>query len=166
MKRLKVPVIVIFLGILAFSACEKDDICVDNDTPLVIVRFYDLEDTTELKEVPGLVVRGIGDTDLLDTLAFEESNPIAIPLRVDANTTSFTLSRTLTANGEAEVDTLVFNYSPTEVFASRACGYVVNYDSVAVATAQEPEDSLWIKDITLETRSITISDTTHVKIFH
>lgn len=165
MNRLRIPFIIL-LGILAFSACEKDDICIDNDTPLVIIRFYDQEDTTELKEVPGLVVRGIGDTGLLDTLDFETLNPIELPLRVDANMTSFILSRRLTADSEAEIDTLVFSYSPKEVFASRACGYIVNYDSLDVTVPPAPEDSLWIQRITLETRSITISDTTHVKIFH
>lgn len=132
----------------------------------MVIRFYDAVDTTELKEVPGLVVRGVGDSGLLDTLNFETLNPIELPLRVDANSTSFTLSRTLTADSEAEVDTLVFSYAIDEVFVSRACGYVANYDSVAVNAAPEPIDSAWIQRITLETRTITISDTTHVKIFH
>ena len=34
---------------IAISACEKDDICVDGDTPLLIIRFYDAADSATLK---------------------------------------------------------------------------------------------------------------------
>ena len=81
---------IVFLGILAFSSCEKDDICVDGNTPLLVIRFYDNADTTLVKSVPNMVVRGIIEQDsLLPIIANVSGDSIAIPLRSDAGTTRF-----------------------------------------------------------------------------
>ena len=132
----------------------------------MIIRFYDVEDTTELKDVPGLVVKGIGDSEPLDVIENVSLNQIELPLRVDANSTSFSLLRRLTPTSAPNTDFLDFTYTPQEVFVSRACGFIANYDSLEANLATTPPDTLWIKGISLQTTRITISDTTHVKIFH
>lgn len=162
MSKLKIPFIIL-LGILAFSACEKDDICIDADTPRLVIRFYDAMDTTLSKDVQNLVIIGVDDSGLRDTIPNAALDSIILPLRPNKTTTTFTFSRQ-TSISDINIDTLRLNYAPKEVFASRACGYIVNYDSLQ-ATAQQ-DDSLWIQRITIDTSLIANSASTHVKIFH
>ena len=163
MNKLKI-VIIIFLGILSFSACEKDDICIDADTPNLVIRFYDVLDTTEFKDVQNLIVRGLlpeGEQDTLDNAALDS---IVLPLRVDATSTSFTMSRQLSID-DINVDTLTFNYEVQEIYQSRACCYTVTYQGLEIST-QEPADSLWVQDFTIVTPNIENTASAHVKIFH
>ncbi|MGB0881236.1 MAG: hypothetical protein ACPGTO_11825 [Polaribacter sp.] len=52
MKKYIFLLILVFIGI---SACEKDDFCVQNPvTPNLVLRFYDKNDTSQLKAVQRL----------------------------------------------------------------------------------------------------------------
>ena len=62
-------VLIVLLGIFSFSACEKDDICIEGDTPQLVIRFYDIENPTEYKAVPGLRVAGAGKEFTVSTFA-------------------------------------------------------------------------------------------------
>ncbi len=164
MKHLKIALLVC-LGILFFSACEKDDICIDGDTPLLVIRFYDRDDTTLVKAVPSLVVRGLDGTSELDVIANASSDSIAIPLRVDQGSTSFLLSQNPTEDDTTlNSDTITFDYETQEIFISRACGFVVNYDSLSGTTVAD--DSLWIREIRIDSTFIENSNSAHVKILH
>src|SRR5680860_1887398 len=92
MSKLKIPFIIL-LGILAFSACEKDDICIDADTPRLVIQFYDVLDTTQSKDVQNLVVIGLDEMGLRDTIPNVALDSIILPLRTNATSTSFTLKR-------------------------------------------------------------------------
>ena len=48
MKKIHIGLLLL-LGIIFISSCEKDDICVEGDTPLLVIEFYDAEDTSTLK---------------------------------------------------------------------------------------------------------------------
>ncbi len=167
MKKIIITLIVLS-GIISFSACEKDDICVDGDTPLLIVRFYDVEDTTEIKEVPGLQVNGlIIGTDTLEILPNASSDSIALPLRAAENNTSFLISQTLSNPDTTLTNILTISYEVQDKFVSRACGFVANYDGLdAAAVVGTAEDSLWIRDIEIITSLVENSTEAHVKIFH
>lgn len=162
MFRLRIPFIVL-LGILSFSACEKDDICVDADTPRLVIRFYDAIDTTELKDVQNLVVRGLLPSGPKDTITNIALDSIVIPLLVDANSTSFALTRQLSID-DINVDTLVVSYEIKEIFKSRACGYIVNYDALEATVKQD--DSVWIQETRITTSLIENTASAHVKILH
>ena len=162
MDKLKI-LIIILLGILSFSACEKDDICIDRDTPRLVVRFYDAMDTTLSKDVQNLVVIGIDDLGLKDTIANAALDSILLPLRVNKDSTTFILSRQ-TSITDVNIDTLTLTYEPVEVFASRACGYIVNFDELQATV--KPDDSVWVQRIVVDTALIKNSASTHVKIFH
>ena len=43
--------------LLAISSCERDDICIEDDTPNFTIRFYDSEDPTEFKSISGLKIK-------------------------------------------------------------------------------------------------------------
>jgi hypothetical protein len=168
MRRFQIGLL-IFLGIILYSSCEKDDICVEGDTPLLVIEFYDISDTTTLKEVPTLRVVGVGQTVTVNTVT-DRSNlsTISIPLKTDENTTSFILINSSAAaeNGTetGNVDTITFTYSRIEDFLSRGCGFVVNYDELVAEVTADTNN--WIQDIEITQSLVTNSDSTHVKIFH
>ena len=162
MNKLKITLLVLF-GILSFSACEKDDICIDADTPQLVIRFMDAIDTTLSKDVQNLVVMGIAEGELRDTIPNPALDSIVLPLRPGQPTTTFTFSRQ-TSITDVNIDTLTFTYIPKEVFASRACGYVVHYDSLQASVSQD--DSLWIQRIAIDSSLIENTASTHVRIFH
>ncbi len=164
MSKFKFP-LVILLGILAFSACEKDDICIDADTPQLVIRFVDALDTTLSKDVQNLVVIGLDDMGFRDTIPNVALDSIILPLRPNATSTSFTLKRALSIT-DKNTDTITFTYGAKEVFKSRACGYVVNYENLQAALTINNPDSIWIKDVIIDPALIENSASTHVKILH
>ena len=62
------------------------------------------------------------------------------------------------------IDTLTFNYATNEVFISRACGFVANYDGLSDELTVESEN--WIQNIEIVSSLIQKQDSAHVKIFH
>jgi len=161
-------VFLVFLILVFFNACEKDDICVDGDTPLLIIRFYDAENTLEFKSVPNLRVVGIGQSTTVNTFADRTSlDSIAIPLRINELNTSFQLIIDSADDDTMEtgnIDTLTFSYTTEEVFNSRACGFIANYDGLMDDLTTDTEN--WIQNIEIVTSSIKKQDSAHVKIFH
>ncbi|WP_047247867.1 DUF6452 family protein [Maribacter thermophilus] len=159
----------ILLGILMAASCEKDDICVEGDTPLLVIEFYDISDTSTLKSVTALRVVGEGQSTTVNTVSDRSDlSTITIPLKTDSDETTFLLiSDSASDDSGAEtgnIDTVTFNYERIEDFASRACGFVISYSNLSanVQTDSEP----WIADIEVVISDITNSDSTHVKIFH
>ncbi|MFK5974004.1 MAG: DUF6452 family protein [Flavobacteriaceae bacterium] len=168
MNRLKI-VFIILLGIICFSACEKDDICVDGNTPLLVIRFYDFDDPEEIKAVPNLRIAGLGQEFTVNTIADRTSlDSIGIPLRIGETSTGFYfIMDSETDENEIEtgnIDTLSFSYESKEIFISRACGFIVNYDKLD--SSLETGTDNWIKSIVIDTTFITNSTQAHVKIFH
>ena len=161
--------IVIFIGILAVASCEKDDICVEGDTPLLVIEFYNINDTSALKIVPTIRVVGVGQNVTVNTVADRTAlNTISIPLKTDVDVTSFII---ISASASAEdgsetgnIDTVNFSYKRLEDFLSRGCGFVVNYDSLQANVSADTNN--WIKDIEIIRSQVINSDSTHVKIFH
>ncbi len=115
MNKLKIAFIIL-LGIIFFSACEKDDICVTGDTPLLVIRFYNATDSTEIKAVTNLVVRGLISPDTLQVIANAASDSIALPLRSDTIDASFILSQQSTTDDPVNIDVLTFSYTTKEAF--------------------------------------------------
>ncbi len=168
MKRL-FPIL-IFLTIIQFSSCEKDDICVEGDTPLLIIGFFDVEDTTAQKNVPNLRVVALELDTIVNTFSDRTNiDSIALPLRISASSTVFEFITNSaddddTGQETGNIDTLQFNYEVNERFVSRACGFVANYNSLDTTRQVLPTD--WIKRISLVDTNIVNSNAIHVKIFH
>ena len=160
--------VAVFAIALSFIRCEKDDICVDGDTPLLIIRFYDAENTAEFKQVTNLRVIGLGQESTVPTFIDRSSaDSIGIPLRIDELTTGFALILDSADEDDMEtgnIDTLTFNYTTSEVFVSRACGFIANYDELGNALTTDADN--WIQNIEIVSSLITKQDSAHVKIFH
>jgi len=175
MNKLKIGFLFV-LSIVSFSACEKDDICVDGDTPLLIIRFFDAENPTEFKAVPSLRVIGIGVGAPVDTFGDRSSiDSIGIPLRTNNPLTEFIFIMD-SANDENGVETgnsdaLGFSYDiRDDFFVSRACGFVANYDNLSSNFTASPEN--WIQSVEILNSTVqletgeTTETTAHVQIFH
>ncbi len=167
MGKLRILLLVI-LVVISITACEKDDICVDGDTPLLIIRFYDNDNPGELKAVPNLRVAGLGQSFTVDTFADRtSSDSIAIPLRINEANTGFVLISDSADEDDLEtgnIDTLTFEYNTLEVFISKACGYIANYDDLGELLTVDTEN--WIQNIEIVTPIIQQQDSAHVKIYH
>ncbi len=160
--------LILLVSFLAISSCEKDDICVDGDTPLLIIRFYDVADSTTVKSVAGLRIIGIGNGAPVNTFTDRSSSDsVAIPLRINEAATQFQFILNSDGDDGAETgntDTLQFYYETKEVFISRACGFIANYE-IETDTLTIDTDN-WIQGIEITNSSVTSQESAHVKIFH
>jgi hypothetical protein len=170
MVKKTIPLIIV-LAALAFAACEKDDICVEGDTPLLVIRFYDTENRTEFKGVPSLRVVGKGKSTTVDTFADRGTlDSIAIPLNAGETISEFLFIMDSADDEEGfetgNIDALNFNYEIQEKFLGRACGFIANYDSLDFTFPQDAEN--WIQNIEVAKALVKTEDTlsAHVKIFH
>jgi len=167
MEKIRILLLVLIV-IISFTACEKDDICVDGNTPLLIIRFYDNENPGELKAVPSLRVVGLGQSSTVNTFSDRTSlDSIALPLRINEANTGFILISDSADEDDLETgnnDTLTFDYSTLEVFISRASGYIANYDDLVELLTSDSEN--WIQNIEIVSPLIQQQDSAHVKIFH
>ena len=170
MKKI-LPILLIAFLFVHMASCEKDDICVEGDTPLLVIGFFDIDDTTQSKDVPDLRIKEVVLNTNINTISDRTSNldSIGIPLRMDATSTEFefiTNSADDDDTGEetGNIDVLTVSYNVTEAFVSRACGFVANYESLNVTLPDNAEN--WIKDITVVQQKIENSNNIHVKIFH
>jgi len=180
MNKTKLPIVLISIlitAVLGFMGCEKDDICVDGTTPLLIVRFYDVDNRTELKKVPKFRVVGIGQsTTVIGVADRTDLDSIAIPLKVGEDVTGFYFINNSVdvdaedPNGQAikveggDLDSLYFNYNRENKFVSRACGFIANFDNLSGDIKLESEN--WIKDVEILVPLVDNSSEAHVKIYH
>ncbi|GLU45544.1 DUF6452 family protein [Allomuricauda sp. NBRC 101325] len=172
MKKL-IPILLIALVISYVSSCEKDDICVDGDTPYLVIGFYNIEDTASFKRVTSLRVRGIDNDSILDNDSFNDRatspDSILVPLRTNTTNTLYEFIYNSAANSDTgletgNIDTLSISYSTREAFVSRACGFVMNYDGVNIALPESASN--WIQDISVVQSTVENTNNIHVKIFH
>lgn len=158
----KYAFLIAILSIL-ISSCEKDDFCTNpRATPKLVLRFFDKDANSDLKNVERLSVIAQGKTDSLFTNQTTDS--IAIPLNTLTNLTVYTLKMNNTDETIAnnKVSTLTIQYIPKEDFVSRSCGFRIIFNDVSINKSGD-----WINN--LSTTSITTIDNennAHVKVFH
>ena len=160
---------------ISFSNCEKDDICDANTvtTPRLIISFYDITNSTVLKNVTNLKIIGEGMEEGIEyngsTLI--NSNGVAIPLKTNTDVTTF---RFILNYGNANTalvneDILQFDYTRENIFVSRACGFktlytldpLQPYTHTDAATA----DQKWIQYIAVKKSAINNENETHLEIY-
>ncbi len=172
---MKKIILFVFVCTLAFSSCEKDDICDAKTptTPRLVIDFYDFENPSVKKNVNSLKVVGEGMADgiLFNGNPITSANRTAIPLKTIGTSTSFRLTLNSGNPNQALVDEDVirFNYSTQELFVSRACGYksLFTLDQVTpfIHTDATAANQKWIKFIEVVTRNIDNENEAHIKIF-
>jgi len=149
--------------------CERDDICPESTatTPKLIIRFYDITEQTETKNVLALQIQGVDSEKIYQSAVSTDS--VALPLKTYENITSFKMHKNYVDDGNGNIsgneDIINIQYSPEEVYVSRACGYktIFNFDELIVVD----DGDNWIELIQIE-YPLTVDNETeaHVKIFH
>ena len=161
--------ILVFICLFTIASCEKDDICVEGNTPLMVIEFFDVDDRDTPKNVTAFRAVGEGQTVTVNTVADRTSlSSITIPLQTDIDNTGFLLISDSEDNDDGfeigNIDTVTFNYTRLEEFKSRACGFIVNYEELVGALQTDTDN--WIQEIEIIQTEIINSDSTHVKIYH
>lgn len=141
----------------------------DGDTPLLVIRFYNIAAETQTKAPNLLRVVGVGQDNPVSTFADRSSlDSIAIPLRPGEANTSFSFILHSEDNSDGEetgiTNTLTLDYATKEVYVSRACGFVANYESLVTDVTTNTD--IWIKKIEVINPSVENTEAAHVKIFH
>ncbi|MDP5230125.1 MAG: DUF6452 family protein [Cellulophaga sp.] len=169
MKKI-IYILLLFIVCFGINACEKDDICVDGNTPLLVIRFYDnTTDVETFKAPPNLRVSGQLTPDTFGAIIPNTAvDSIQLPLRIEALSTTFSLTTNTTTDvANDNEDILNFTYTTREFFVSRACGFIVYYDTLLDnLTVEGNGDSNWIKRIEIVNDTIENQNAAHVKIFH
>ncbi len=172
-------IILVLLVLISFSSCEKDDICIDETTPRLIVEFYSISNNALLKNVVNLKVKAEGAPDfivfnssLLDTDPVRylfNGNKLELTLQINGTTAKYSLLLNSTSLTNANEDFLQFNYTPENVFVSRACGFktifTLDNSNGVVQTDTTTPINFWIQDYTILTTNITTENETHIKIY-
>ncbi len=168
--KIKTLYITLFSLILSIIwSCERDDICIEENTPHLIIRFFDHENPTDYKKVINLKVQIEGiDGDYVNETITAFTDSIAIPVKVTEDITSFKLI----INGNDQDDTndnedvFDLNYIREDVFVSRSCGYKTLYYDVTTSLINDNDN--WIRSIETvkDPQDILNQNSDHVKIFH
>ena len=160
MNKKIIVILLSLLSLIMISSCERDDICIDEITPQLIIRFYN-NDTPELfKRVNQLSVKIAGIEN--DSLMFNATDSIAIPLKVTEDMTQYTL--TINSDNGAELirDIITVNYEREDVFVARSCGFKTIFNN----TNYTQNSNNWVQTIETITQTIDNETNAHLKIFH
>ncbi len=164
---IKKTLFLIFL--LLNLACEKDEICLEEITPKLILRFYDQNDPDEFKSVRNIKINIEGiEGDYTDTSISTLTDSIAVPIKVSANITRFilTLPGDDSQGIEENRDTLSLIYLQEDIFVSRSCGYKTIFHEGEITLTEDGNN--WIKMLEQREDPLEITDENkaHVKIYH
>lgn len=178
----------LFISILASLGCQRDDICPETEdtTPLLIIRFYDIEDNDLLKAPQNLgiienceegaecneeyvSIRNQNNRDQIITYERFTGDSLAIPLKTNSDVTSFKFIANNNAtdqepDDDKNTDILTFTYGRQEDYINRACAFKVNYVGLK-ANLEAGEDGTWIQEIQIEETNIEDQNQAHVSIF-
>ena len=173
--------LLVVLACFSFSACEKDDIC-DADTPTtprLVISFFDINTPELAKNVTNLKVIGEGMSEGIifsssatgDAQYRTNANTVSIPLNpsTDTCTFSFILNDGNSNTAVINEDKLQFNYTRSQVFVSRACGFKTLFQldtqNPVVKTDGSNGDGIWMQVHTIENANIEYENETHIKVF-
>ena len=150
---MKQKITLIALLLLALSACEKDDICVEATTPQLIIRFYDFSNPTQTKQLTNAYIWAEGKDSIYKNATLDS---IAIPLNLAENTTQYFIENNSVQNQ------LNLQYNRNDIFVSRSCGYKTIFENIEASS----NSSSWIKEITLINTTIENENSAQIHIFH
>ena len=158
------------MSFLIIISCEKDDICPESTqtTPQLVVAFYDALDPQQRKTVESLAVFAIKDSELIliENINGINTDSIAIPLRNDIGVSNFRFIKNYSVENNiifGDLNHVYIDYEMTDVFISRACGFITNYSILSLIL--DPVVG-WIGGYEIVNPIVTNENQAHVKILH
>jgi hypothetical protein len=152
---MKKYLILIIVFLVTQLSCEKDDICIEPITPSLIIKFYDNEDHSQLKQLSKTYIWAVGKDSLSD-YSNKSLDSIVLPLDLSENITKYVIEN------NAMKDTVEFSYSRNDIFVSRSCGYKSIFENLAIRN----NTILWIKDTEIINSTIENETVSHINIYH
>lgn len=148
-------IILLVLAFVLIISCEKDDICLENTTPNLMLKFYNFENDTIVKTIKIDSIRVLNKS-LISNYTAQSFDSILIPLDVNQYATSYQIT-----SGDTS-DTIYFSYARNDIFVSRSCGYKTNFENLAI----DSTTNNWIKSYNINTTIIDNDTTAHINIYH
>lgn len=180
MKRIIILLsIVSLIAVIAWS-CERDDICAEATptTPHLIIRFYDINNQNETKEVRQLEIDGLDDAGMSmgTILSRTNTDSIVLPLRFAdegvETITRFQLERdadyadNMDDTNESNIDIIEVKYTPEFIYVSRACGYKSIFDlGVTGGITRLVDADNWIESTEILNETIDNENAAHIIIY-
>ena len=168
--------IILTMSFLIIISCEKDDICPDSTqtTPQLVVTFYDALDPQQSKIVESLAVYAIKDSELIliENINGINTDSIAIPLRNDIGVSNFRFIKNYSVENDiifGDLNHVYIDYEMTDIFISRACGFITNYSILSLVPYDILQDTPvigWIDGYEIVNPIVTNENQAHVKILH
>ena len=148
--------------LLVYSSCEKDDVCVENDSVYVNLVFYSAEDGSTAKSVSGFSLLDLNG-DIVRNYDNTTVASIALVLPTNQSSYDLILQKRTEVDGSTinTNDTLNFSYTPKATYVSRACGYIRIYSDLSIQSTRN-----WISEVIVNTPEINSNNDEHVAILH
>lgn len=164
-KNLLLPTAWVCLCFL-FFACEKDDICNEGTpgTPKLVIRFYDQENPTEAKDLPGIKIQYIAR----DYPIYEKTtnDSIALPMDLTSNATRYAFILPTSTASLTIADTLQFNHhNRIDEYTRRACGYKASFQ-LTNPPVSVTNSASWFIRAEILTDTIRNEEQAHLAIYH
>lgn len=160
---------ILFFAIVAtfLWSCQPDDLCEKKvNTPRLVVRFYDTNNTKSVKLVNNLIVYGKDHNTILINAT---TDSIALPLKLNAPTTFVMVSNASydgnsgTING-GKTATITLSYNTENQFVNKACGFRAIYNSLSYVV--ESSSETWIKSVSVKNTEIKDEKNAKIHIYH
>jgi len=173
----KFSALIILITLIGIS-CERDDICAESTptTPHLIIRFYDVDDQEQTKQVRLLTVNGVdGDGNLLENIISNTStDSIVLPLYFQnegiVTKSRFELKRDSDFDNDSNnttfsnTDIIEVSYTPEFVYVSRACGYKSIFNNAQNTIILDSEQ--WIFGYEIINPTIENENSAHIILYH
>ncbi|MDO4728497.1 MAG: DUF6452 family protein [Bacteroidota bacterium] len=162
---------ILLLILVIFFSCEKDDICTEETTPKLVIDFYEYLNPTIKKNFLKLEISEISNPNTI--LTIEHNNQVKLPLKTDAtqSTYLFRLYYTSLNNVVYNDDIISINYTKSDIYVSRACGFKSNFtlhqsslDNTNPTVSDPNQDGFWIKESVIKQNLITNENETHLDL--
>lgn len=157
------------VGLLfVLTGCQHNDICIEEQpsTPKLIVKFFDSEITRQVKPIDDFNAREVGSEDFYFDAPVTDT-VLSLPLKTDKEFTTYEFVVNQEDSVEQKSDTLKFVYKPVDVYISRPCGFISNFEDFKVDSTNQTSLKNWIIDAaTPHSNIISDEEEAHLYIYH
>ena len=146
----------LFLLVIIFLGCEKDDICIEGseNTSRITLGFVDYKSKGP-KDISLESIRGIGIDSIIEGI---NGNYLKFPLMVNSDITKYVFEYNQT------LDTLTIHHRTIHKYLNRSCGYVSNF--IVKSDTETSKNYGWIKEVSIENDSIFNEEKTNILIHY
>ena len=146
----------LFLLVIIFLGCEKDDICIEGseNTSRITLGFVDYKSKGP-KDISLESIRGIGIDSIIEGI---NGNYLKFPLMVNSNITKYVFEYNQT------LDTLTIHHRTIHKYLNRSCGYVSNF--IVKSDTEISKNHGWIREVSILNDSIFNEEKTNILIHY